>query len=143
MTREETPMTTQLRNAIIHTGPWILYDGRCGLCTRGVARLGPIVQRRGFRLTPLQSLIGRAFDTGKDEMQLITASGTVLGGMDAYAYICRHIWWATPLFVLWHLPVSHQLLRWMYRKLATNRYRISDACKLSVPREDNPYAMEL
>ena len=75
-------MTTLERNAIIQAGPWILYDGTCGLCSGGATRLGPIVVRRGFRLTPLQSPIGRAFDSGVDEMQVITRRGKVVGGVE-------------------------------------------------------------
>src|SRR4051812_16552103 len=76
---QRTPMTLLERNAIIRAGPWILYDGACGLCTRGAACLGPIARRHGFRLVPLQSPIGRAFDTGIDEMQVITRRGNVVG----------------------------------------------------------------
>ena len=106
-------MTTLERNAIIQAGPWILYDGTCGLCSGGATRLGPIVVRRGFRLTPLQSPIGRAFDSGVDEMQVITRRGKVVGGVEAFAYICRHVWWAMPLTMLWYLPGCRQMLRWM------------------------------
>jgi hypothetical protein len=76
-------------------------------------------------------------------MQVITRRGTVLGGVEAYAYIWRHIWWTLPLALLCHLPLTREILKWLYRRLATNRHRIAGTCKLQPPPEENPYAIDL
>jgi len=141
------------RHSIVTTGPWILYDGTCGICTGGATWFGTIVQRRGYRLAPLQSDIGSAFRIpGTDEMQLIARDGTILGGAEAFAQICRGIWWARPVAWLWYFSTGRRLLRMGYRWLADNRYLVSGMCELPDPtrtqktkptHEENPYALDL
>lgn len=117
------------------TRPTIFYDASCGLCSAGERRFGRLVERRGFELVPLQEpwvaeLLGLARGQVPDEMKLRTHEGQILGGVGAFIYISRFIWWATPLALLARVPGVLPVLRWMYRRLASNRYRISGRCSL-------------
>jgi predicted DCC family thiol-disulfide oxidoreductase YuxK len=78
---------------------WILYDGRCGFCFRWVHFWKKVVERRGFAIRDLQS----AFADGSlqipeehllDDIHVLTPSGKLESGADAYLYVSRQIWWA-------------------------------------------------
>ena len=106
----------------------IYFDGTCGMCTGTAKRLHRIVSPRGFALEPFQN--STEFSEVPEEMKLRTRDGRLLGGGDAIVYVCRHIWWAWPMWVMSFIPGMMPLLRWCYRKLARNRYRISGACRI-------------
>ena len=89
-------MNMRERQAIIHAGPWILFDGTCNLCSGSVSRFGFIARRRGFRTTPLQGDIGREFRIPADEMQVITRDGTVIGGLEALRNVLQNPPFDTP-----------------------------------------------
>jgi predicted DCC family thiol-disulfide oxidoreductase YuxK len=117
------------------TTPTLFYDATCGLCSAGERRLGRIVERRGFRIVPLQEpwaadLLGLAPGEVPDEMKLRTADGRVLGGVDAFVHVSRFVWWAWPVYALARVPGVRPLLRRAYARLARNRHRISGACAL-------------
>ena len=97
-----------MRNGSRKDRGWVLYDETCRICRHGAAQFGPMLQRRGFRLAPLQSEVGRrhAVD-GKDEMKVVTSNGRIFGGAEAIAFLSGHIWWAKPLGWLWRAgPMS-------------------------------------
>ncbi len=117
---------------------WILYDGGCGFCFRWVHLWERVVERRGFVVKDLQS----AFADGSlpipqgnllDDILVLTRSGKLESGADAYLYVSRRIWWAWPFYVIFRLPGFHWLLWRGYRWFNQNRYRISRHCPL--PRE--------
>jgi predicted DCC family thiol-disulfide oxidoreductase YuxK len=117
------------RQAILLTGPWVLYDGTCRVCRGSVVRFGPTLRRRGFRFATLQSEIGRAFDPGNaDEMKVLLGDGTIIGGAEGMAHLCRHIWWARPLAWLWRVPAMRPYLRRAYARFAARRHCASVAC---------------
>jgi predicted DCC family thiol-disulfide oxidoreductase YuxK len=125
-------MTTQLET----TSPVIFYDASCGLCTAGTRRWGPMLSRRGIGLRPLQDpevveRLGLQPGEVPDEMKLQTPQGQILGGADALLYVARRVWWAFPIYLLSFIPGMRWLMHWGYRRLASNRHRISRACKLS------------
>jgi predicted DCC family thiol-disulfide oxidoreductase YuxK len=105
---------------------WVLYDGRCGMCSAGARRSRSLLRRLGLRLAPLQST-GRS---GSQELLLLARDGRVLGGVDAYLHVADHLWWARPLARLGHLPPIHRALCRVYRWIAAHRRRISTACHL-------------
>ena len=95
--------------------------------------MGGIVLRRGYRLAPLQrrwvqDLLAARREDLPDAMFLLLPDGRLLAGADAYLYLCRRVWWATPLALLGALPGMRAILRRIYAWVARNRFLISGAC---------------
>ena len=114
---------------------WILYDADCGFCTRWAWRLARIgrVGSRGFHLAPLQApwVRQRLRMSESDllhEMRVLTADDQLYGGADAAVFLARQVWWTRPFTVLTRLPGVMPLLRAVYRWVAQNRHRLSEAC---------------
>src|SRR5260221_13608745 len=64
-------------------------------------------------------------------MRLLLPDGRLYGGADALLQIARRYWWAWPLYLLGHPPGAKLLLRAIYRRIARNRYCLSDICGIS------------
>ena len=116
----------------------IYYDGECNLCTVGAARFGPMLRRRGFELTPLQSpgaaaLLRVTSDALLEEVRLLTPDGRVRGGADAILHVAGHVWWATPLWAISFIPGITPLLRYAYRRLVPYRYCVAGRCGRPAP----------
>lgn len=117
---------------------WILYDGECGFCFRWVHLWKKVVERRGFAVKDLQSAyadgsVQLSQESLLDDIRVLTRSGKLASGADAYLYVARHIWWALPFYAIFRLPVFNSLLWWGYRWFNRNRYRVSRHCPL--PRQ--------
>lgn len=113
----------------------IYYDATCGLCTTAHTRFGRALQRAGFTQTPLQDESARRTLGLKEgevppEMKVRLADGTVLGGVNALLAVSRYVWWSWPLWLIGRVPGVAWLLRFPYRLVARNRYRISQVCRL-------------
>jgi len=115
---------------------WILYDGGCGFCFRWVHFWQKVVERRGFAVKELQS----AFADGSlqvpdeellDDIRVLTCSGQLESGANAYLYVARRIWWAWPFYATFRLPGFKWVLWQGYRWFNRNRYRISRHCPLA------------
>src|SRR4051812_33501937 len=93
---------------------WVCYDAECSLCIRWVERFRALLEKNGFALFPLQSPEVRAAlqlpetDLLK-EMRVITATGRVVGGADALAYVSRIV--CKPVFWLTRIPGAMPLMR--------------------------------
>ena len=112
---------------------WLLYDGRCPICRRGVRRIAGVVRKRGFGVMPLQrrwvaERLAARGETIPDEMLLLLPDDRLLVGVDAFLYVGRRIWWAAPAAWLMGLPGFRWLARRAYAWVARNRYAISHAC---------------
>jgi len=119
---------------------WVFYDGACGFCSRWVPFWRTTLEKRGFRIAPLQADgVAAKFNLTEKELaadfRLLLASGEKLAGAEVYRYLMRRIWWAKPFYLLSILPVLRRLFDAGYRAFADHRYRISRACRLS-PREN-------
>ena len=120
---------------------WVLYDARCGICSRWVPFWRSTLQGIGLAIAPLQSSWVRARAGLSDEtlaadLRLLLDDGTQIVGANAYRYVMRRIWWARPFYVLSVLPGLRRLFDLSYRRFADNRYRLSHTCGLShVPDE--------
>jgi predicted DCC family thiol-disulfide oxidoreductase YuxK len=93
------------------------------------------LNRRGFKVVPLQSDFARARlnlspDKLLDEMKLLTDAGQIFGGANALLQITRRIWWAWPLFALAQIPGMMSLARLIYRRIATNRHCLNGICRI-------------
>lgn len=114
---------------------WILYDGGCGFCYRWVHLWTKVFESRGFALKDLQS----AFANGSlqisqenllDDIRVLTRTGQVESGANAYLYMARQIWWAWPFYAIFRLPAFNWVLWHGYRWFNRNRHRISRHCPL-------------
>jgi predicted DCC family thiol-disulfide oxidoreductase YuxK len=114
---------------------WILYDGCCGFCFRWVHFWKKVVERRGFAIKDLQSASADGSlqipqENLSDDIQVLTHTGKLESGADAYLYVSRQIWWAWPFYIIFSLPGFNSMLWWGYRWFNRNRYRISRHCPL-------------
>jgi lipase maturation factor 1 len=114
---------------------WILYDGECGFCFRWVHLWQNVIGRRGFFLKDLQSACAEGSlkispENLLDDLLILTPSGKLETGADAYLYVARQIWWAWPFYALFSLPGFNWILWRGYRWFNRNRYRISHHCPL-------------
>ncbi|MHC4939381.1 MAG: thiol-disulfide oxidoreductase DCC family protein [Planctomycetota bacterium] len=112
---------------------WILYDGRCPICRRGARRMGGVMIRRGYRLTPLQrrwvrEMLARTSMPVGDELLVLLPDKRLLGGVDAFIHLAMRVWWAWPFAALASLPGLNFLARKFYAWFAANRLGISRAC---------------
>ncbi len=106
----------------------ILYDGRCPLCRRSVARLARW-DRRGelaFLAIDDPSRAARfphmAEDDLYEQMHLVDRAGRVHRGAAALRVIARRVPRLWPLVPLLHVPGSLPLWQWLYRAVARRRY---------------------
>jgi len=88
---------------------WILYDGGCGFCFRWVHFWKRVVERRGFALKDLQSAsadgsLQISQENLLDDIRVLTRTGKLESGPNAYLYVARQIWWAWPFYGIFHLP---------------------------------------
>lgn len=113
---------------------WVVYDGACGMCRGSIKRFEEALKHRGFAIVPsqtpwVQARLGLGDKMRPREMRVLTAQGEIFGGSDAVLHLCRFFWWARPLRLLHRLPGMDRVFKRMYRWVADNRYRISDACQ--------------
>lgn len=119
---------------------WVLYDDTCGLCISWILFWSRTLERRGFRVAPLQSpgvaqRLAIAPERLLDDLRILLADGRRFDGADVYRHALQNIWWARPLYVFAVLPGTRRLFNWGYRTFANNRYRFSSACRLpAAPR---------
>ena len=113
----------------------MLYDGRCGFCSRWVPFLKDTLKRRGFAIAPLQSeWVAEKLRLSPDELtadvRLLLVNGRQLRGPEVYRYVMRRIWWTMPLYFLSVLPILRSLFDAGYRAFAERRYCLSEYCGL-------------
>jgi predicted DCC family thiol-disulfide oxidoreductase YuxK len=126
---------SKIREAVFPHEGWILYDGGCGFCYGWARFWETVVGRRGFAIKDLQSASSEGIfqvppKNLLDDIRVLTASGEVRSGANAYLYVARRIWWAWPFYAVFSLPGFNRLLWWGYRWFNRNRYRISRHCPL-------------
>jgi predicted DCC family thiol-disulfide oxidoreductase YuxK len=114
---------------------WLFYDGECPICCRWVERLRAPLSKHHFGFAPLQSDFAQKtlrLNPGEipGEMKSLTAEGAVLGGADAALHIARFLWWAKPISLAAWLPGGKALIRWLYKRVAAQRYCFGGKCKL-------------
>jgi predicted DCC family thiol-disulfide oxidoreductase YuxK len=119
---------------------WVLYDGNCGFCSRWVPFWESTLEKRGFRIAPLQAdWVAGKFNLPPDELtadfRLLLANGEQRAGAEVYRYLMRRIWWAAPVYFLSILPVFRNLFDAGYRVFADNRYWISRTCHMPARKD--------
>lgn len=120
---------------------WILYDGRCGMCSTGARRTTRLFNRAGYVTTPLQTpwivaRLGGAKTLAPKEMALLTREGQLFEGVDVYLHLAEQWWWSKPFAIIGRVPCVRSLLKIMYRWIAEHRHRISAVCHLQPDLHD-------
>jgi predicted DCC family thiol-disulfide oxidoreductase YuxK len=113
----------------------VLYDGQCGFCSRWVKYWANTLECHGFEIASLdEPWVAGKLKMPREELladiRLLTVDGTLISGADVYLYVARRIWWAWPFYAIFSLPGFNRLIHAGYRRVASNRYCISHACKL-------------
>jgi predicted DCC family thiol-disulfide oxidoreductase YuxK len=124
-----------MKNNNTNMAGWILYDDSCGFCRRWVPFWERTLQRRGFKIAPLQAdwvkeKLGLNEEDLLQDLRLLLASGEQIQGADTYRYAMKRIWWAFPIYLFSIVPPGKNIFNWSYRKFATHRCQISRACKM-------------
>jgi predicted DCC family thiol-disulfide oxidoreductase YuxK len=114
---------------------WILYDGECAVCTRGIGFWRQTMARRGFRTAPLQEeWVAARLKMPRAEVvrefRVLTSDGRMLIGAEGYRHLMRAIWWAWPVAMLLGLPGLRQLFEAAYRFLRDRRYCVAGRCDI-------------
>ena len=115
---------------------WIFYDAACPPCVTARQRTGRLFASRGFSWLPLQSP-GSAARLQVPEsdfairLHLQLPDGRVLNNADAFAVLCRSVWWLWPLGMLLRIPGFRELGRATYDWIARNRYSVLGACPVN------------
>lgn len=115
---------------------WFLFDGACGLCSRGVVRSEGILRRARLERLPLQTEwvtnhLGVDPTRPPDEVRVLLATGETFAGADAYRYICTQIGWLRPVAAVSRLPIARAIFDGVYRLVARHRREISRVCGLT------------
>jgi predicted DCC family thiol-disulfide oxidoreductase YuxK len=123
------------KSTVSQAGGWVLYDGACGFCWNWVHFWERVLAARGFELKDLRSAVAdRSLEIpGEnllDDIRVLTRSGQVISGADAYLYVTRKIWWAWPFYAIFHLPGFNWVLWRGYRWFNRNRYWVSRYCPI-------------
>ena len=125
--------TVKTLNTDVKEYGWVFYDGACRFCRRLARQWGPALERRRFRLAPLQTpwVAGRLGISGPEllrEMRVLTPEGKLFGGADAIVELSRGFWWARWLALAARIPCALKLLQGAYRWVAARRHCDAGAC---------------
>lgn len=112
---------------------WVLYDGECRFCVTAARLCKPFWDRLGFDAATLQEpwvvrTLNKAQEERLSQMWMLTPQGILLGGIDAWLYFARRVWWGFPLRVIAALPAGKRVLQHCYLWLAARRYCIAGVC---------------
>lgn len=108
----------------------LIFDGQCNFCRSQVERVHRWDSGKLAYLSMHDSRVGDicpelSSEQLMEQMWLVTSDHRKYGGADAARILSRRLpqlWW---LFPLLHIPFTMPLWRWIYRKIAARRYRIS------------------
>tara|TARA_B110000438_G_scaffold235895_1_gene232811 strand:+ start:1072 stop:1422 length:351 start_codon:yes stop_codon:yes gene_type:complete len=112
---------------------WVLYDATCPFCISGINIFKASLDRNGCKIRPLQNkTILKILNVDNDdfpEMKVIGSDKKLYGGARAIVYLSRKIWWATPVWALSHLPLTLNILDYIY-KLIADKWHCHGTCEI-------------
>jgi len=106
---------------------WILYDASCPFCISCVNSLKNTLEKRMCKIKPLQNktimkLLNVKEELDFPEMKVIGDDRKVYGGVKGIVYVSKKIWWTTPLWAFSHLPLTMNILDYIYKLIAKRRH---------------------
>ena len=107
---------------------WVLYDGICNFCKNSVTLFEGSLKKRNCKIRPIQSrtvmkILKISEDDDLPEMKVIGDDRKLYGGIKGIIFLSRKIWWAWPLWALAHLPLTMNIMDYIYKWVAKNRHR--------------------
>ena len=129
-----------------HAPTIVLFDGRCGLCTRSVQFILKRDRDAHFRFAALESEAATREcarvgapppQSTEPDSVIVIAHGRVLQCSDASLAIAARLPFPWPLFAVFRV-VPRGLRDWLYGVIARNRYRWfgrHDACMIPTPEQ--------
>jgi predicted DCC family thiol-disulfide oxidoreductase YuxK len=114
---------------------WVFYDGDCPTCQKLAKKYTAPLRRHGYVACPLQEewvtpATGLSREAMMLEMKVVTASGDIVGGADAFMLLMQGFWWLRPIGWVSRLPGMMKLFRAGYRWFASRRYCMSETCPM-------------
>ena len=112
---------------------WVLYDATCPFCISGINIFKSSLDKNNCKVQPLQNKqILKILNVDNDdfpEMKVIGEDRKLYGGARAIVYLSGKIWWAKPLWALSHLPLTLNILDYVY-KLIANTWHCDGTCEI-------------
>ena len=113
---------------------WVLYDASCPFCIGTINAFKATLEKRNCKIKPLQNktvmnILGVEEGDEFPEMKVIGNNRKVYGGARGVVYISRKIWWTYPLWALSHLPLTMNILDYIY-KLIAKRGHCHGTCEI-------------
>lgn len=109
----------------------VIWDGKCVFCESQVKRLNRFDWWKQLSYISLhdsrvaERYPNLTYEQLMEQLWVVAPDGRQFGGADAGRFLSRKLpglWWLMPLL---HIPFSMPLWRWMYKKIAQRRYKIS------------------
>lgn len=87
-----------------------------------------ILEKRNCKVKPLQDrtvmkILGMDNSNDVSEIKIIGDDNKVYGGAKGIVFLSKKIWWAWPLWALAHLPLTMNIIDYIYILIANNRQR--------------------
>lgn len=114
----------------------VFYDGQCGFCSREIRYYQKIAPAGIFDWQDISqddSVLKThqiEWQTALQELHVVDDIGNRHIGFDAFLVIWRPLPFFRYLALLCKLPLIKPLLRWIYRRFATWRFRRAAHCKV-------------
>jgi len=121
--------------------PWVFYDRNCRLCRRAVWLTGCLLGRANVNFVPLQKdwvrkLFGLTQENLLEEMKLLTAERSKLGGADAVLHLAGRVFWLKPIVIILKLRWFRGWVYKIYSWVARRRYCLEGGCALPDARKE-------
>ena len=114
----------------------VIYDGDCGICEKFRKLVERLDWLHQFECRPFQNeesylrSVNLSTEDCQKELKLIEDPKHIYGGANAAIRMCLKLPLLTIVGIIFSLPPFLQIARWLYPKIAENRYRFSAQCGL-------------
>lgn len=118
---------------------YILFDGKCGICTNSMHFFSKYEHITGFKTLPLQhEMVKDITEISEEQLSkdiyiiINDENKTHLKGVDAYLVLTENIIWFKPFHFLLKFKPAKKLADKIYRIIADRRKKISKVCRIPV-----------
>jgi predicted DCC family thiol-disulfide oxidoreductase YuxK len=138
---QQADTTTDDGAGITESGPLVLFDGVCNLCSWSVQFLGPRDRTGLLWFAAVQSRAGQAvlarsgLPTDHFDSFVLLEAGRIHVKSDAFFRVVRYMRFPWPLLMAGRL-MPRRIADWLYDRIAGSRYRIfgrKDVCMIPRP----------
>jgi len=113
---------------------WILYDASCLFCVSCINSLKKTLEKQNCKIKPLQNktiskILNIKGESDFPEMKIIGEDRKLYGGARGIIYISKNFWWTYPFWAIAHLPLTMNILDYIYKQIAKRRH-CHGTCKI-------------